>query len=70
MSGNIYTEDEVRIRNYVVSKYNVPLMDSPRCEYGYELNLQNDINVFDENSRMIYVQKRETELRQVKDLYK
>ena len=57
MSGNTYTEDEVRIRNYVVSKYNVPLMDSPRCEYGYELNLQNDINVFDENSRMIYVQK-------------
>jgi hypothetical protein len=57
MSGNIYTEDEVRIRNYVVSKYNVPLMDSPRCEYGYELNLQNDINAFDENSRKVYVQK-------------
>ena len=57
MSGNIYTEDELRLRNYVIAKYDVPLMNSPRCEYGYELNLQNDINVFDENSRMIYVQK-------------
>jgi hypothetical protein len=52
----MYSTDEMKIRNYIISKYNTPEINTLRYTYGYELNIPNDINVFKDDN-MIYAKK-------------